>query len=478
MSNPAAPTARAPRTGRLARSLVLGKAAVQVGAQVGAGALRRQLQPARPDRQRTGAEQQAQEAHEAEIGRLLFAAMNQLRGTALKLAQVLSLDTGFLPEGVRLELARATHQATPLNRALVSRVFRQAFGREPEALFARFEPLACAAASLGQVHRAWLPDGRAVAVKVQYPGIAASLDSDLALLRGAMQRIGLERLGLPDAAVVDRALEAVRRQLSEEVDYRHEAAQQTAFAERLAATRGTLGTGPGALQVPAVHPALTGRTVLTQHFVEGRHIDGWLLGAPPQATRDAQTQTLFDWFTDCAFGAPKATGGRRIHADLHPGNFLFEPDGRVALLDFGCTCELGVEFTGAVAASWCLWADRGAAAAPQLLSIYRRMGLAGPDSDLAAFEQQVLPTLAPVLDWATQVFRHDHFDFAAAQGFALPLGPRRRAPVAAQMADLPPQMLSLDRAWLGLMHLLMRLGGRIDTRSAHTRLRQAAAAVG
>ncbi len=466
------PTARAPRTGRLARSLVVGRAAVQVGAQVGAGALRRQLRPAPVDPERVRA---AQEEQEAEIGRLLFAAMNQLRGTALKLAQLLSMDPGFLPEGVRRQLARATHQATPLNRALVGKAFRQAFGREPEALFARFDPVACAAASLGQVHRAWLADGTPLAVKLQYPGIAASIDSDLALLRGAMQRIGLERLGLPDAALLDKALEAVRQQLAEEVDYRHEAAQQAAFAERLAAAGGFAPSGPGSLQVPALRPEFTCRTVLTQHFVEGRHIDAWLQSDPPQAVRDAQTQALFDWFTGCAFGPVAASAGRRIHADLHPGNFLFEPGGRVALLDFGCTCELGADFSAAVARSWGLWVQDGPAAAAQLLAVYRHMGLAAAQADLAAFERQVLPTLAPVLDWATQVFRADPFDFAGAQAFALPLGPQRRAPVAEQMTDLPPQMLSLDRAWLGLLHLLTRLGGRIDTRAARERLQRAAA---
>jgi predicted unusual protein kinase regulating ubiquinone biosynthesis (AarF/ABC1/UbiB family) len=468
--------ARPPRTSRLGRSLVVGKAAVQVGAQVGVGVLRRQLRPAGSDPQRDQAHAAAQEAaQEAELGRLLFAAMNQLRGTALKLAQVLSMDPGFLPEGVRRQLARATHQATPLNRALVGRVFRQAFGREPEALFARFEPVACAAASLGQVHRAWLPDGTALAVKLQYPGIAASIDSDLALLRAAMQRIGLERLGLPDAALLDQALEAVRRQLAEEVDYRHEAARQADFAARLRASPFGGGDGPGRLQVPTVRPEFSGRTVLTQHFVAGDHLDAWLQAAPAAATRDAQTQALFDWFTGCAFGDLAATDGRRIHADLHPGNFLFEPDGRVTLLDFGCTCALGGEFTTAVARSWRLWAEAGPAAAPQLLAVYQRLGLAAAPLEVARFEQQLLPILAPVLDWATQVFRADHFDFATAQGFALPLGAQRRAPVARQMADLPPQMLSLDRAWLGLMHLLTRLGGRIDTRAARERLQRAAA---
>jgi hypothetical protein len=178
-----------PGTSRIARSAVAGATAVKLGART----LRHRLnQPPAPD---------AQARHDDEIGRLLFQAMNQLRGTALKAAQVLSLQAGFLPEGVRAQLARASHQALPLNRALVSRAFRMAFGQEPEARFAHFEPDAFAAASLGQVHRARLADGRPVAVKLQSPGIATTIDSDLSLLRGALRggarggRVGEGRRG-------------------------------------------------------------------------------------------------------------------------------------------------------------------------------------------------------------------------------------------------------------------------------------------
>ena len=163
-----------PRTGRLARGTITGIAAARIGmAQLG-------------HRVRTPSAQ-AQADHEAALGRILFGALGQLRGSALKVSQLLSMHPGLLPDGVRQELARAHHQAPPLNRALVGRVFRQAFGQEPEALFLRFEPRAFAAASLGQVHRAELAGHGAVAVKVQYPGIASTIASDMRLLRTTLR---------------------------------------------------------------------------------------------------------------------------------------------------------------------------------------------------------------------------------------------------------------------------------------------------
>ena len=116
----AEPGHRPPRTGQITRTAVAAVATVRVSAAV----LRR----------RWGAKASAESAakHEAEIGRILFAAMSQLRGTALKAAQVLSLDASFLPAGIKAELARACHQAPPLNRALVGRVFRHSFGCEPD----------------------------------------------------------------------------------------------------------------------------------------------------------------------------------------------------------------------------------------------------------------------------------------------------------------------------------------------------------
>lgn len=442
-----APASKAPRTSRIARSMI----AAGTAARVGVHTVRHRLRPAP-----TPADEAA---HEAEIGRLVFLAINQLRGTALKAAQVLSMGTGLLPEGVRAQLAQATHRAMPLNRALVSRVFRQAFGQEPQRLYAEFEPEAFAAASLGQVHRARLWSER-VAVKLQYPGIAETIESDLSLLRGSLRTIGRERLGLPRDELVDQVLAEMRRQLAEEVDYLHEAAQQAWFATHAARPD---------IVVPAVWPELSRGTVLTQQYLEGLHLEPWAAQGPSQQQRDRQAQAVFDWFMHCAFSLG------RIHGDLHPGNFLFLADGRVGVLDFGCTAALKPAFTRALARSWLAWLDRREASAPTLLACYHEMGAASAALTLPEFRQHVLPALAPVLEWATQPLQVPVFHFGVKSPPPLRTGGRQRADAGRFMAEVPVQMLSFDRAWFALMHLLGRLQGRVDTAEALHLLRQAAA---
>ena len=442
------PSAKPPRTSRIGRSMVAGVAAARVGARQ----VRHRLR-AEPER----AAQQA--AHEAEIGHLLFKALSQLRGTALKASQILGMYTDLLPEGVRAQLARATHQALPLNRALVSRAFRQAFGQEPQALFARFQPDATAAASLGQVHRATLHDGRDVAVKIQYPGIAQTIDTDLQLLRSSLRMIlpaaASRSASVPGEPAIEAILMEIRRQLDLELDYRHEAHEQTWFAAHTAL--------PGIVIAPPELP-LTCQTVLTQPWLPGAHLEAWLQTHPSRARRDAAGQLLFDWFTRCAFVH------RRIHADFHPGNLLFADDGTVGVLDFGCTRALSPVFTRGLARSWLIWLQQPAAAWQALLDTYRSWDAVAPWVTADNVASHVLPTIGPVLDWATQPLKDARFDFAGKTPFPRPRGARHTGDATRGqtpwMATVPPEMLSFDRAWFGLMHLLTRLGARVDTGAA------------
>ena len=437
-------TAKAPRTSRLGRSMVAGVTA----ARVGASQVRHRL--------RADASRSAQQGeHEAEIGRLLFEALSQLRGTALKASQMLSMYTGLLPEGVRRQLARATHQAVPLNRALVSRAFRQAFGQEPQAMFARFEPDALAAASLGQVHRARLHDGTDVAVKIQYPGIAQTIESDLQLLRSGLrllqQSMGRAELALPRDELVEQVLQEVRSQLEHELDYLHEAEQQAWFADHT--------VQPG-IVIGRPLARFSCKTVLTQPLMAGVHLDAWLHSQPSQADRDRAAQRLFDWFIACAFVH------RRIHADLHPGNFLFGPEGVVAVLDFGCTCALSPQFNQGLAKSWRCWLRQGPQGAQTLLAAYQALGLVDTRLSQHEFERSVMPHIGPLLAWATQALQEASFDFARKSPFPSPSNRTDGGAAASRMARVPPEMLSFDRAWYGLMHVLTQLRARVDTRAA------------
>lgn len=427
-----------PRTSRLARGAITSVAAARIGlAQIG-------------HRVRTPSEQ-AQADHEAALGRILFGALAQLRGTALKVSQMLSMHPNLLPEGVRRELARGQHQALPLNRALVGRVFRQAFGQEPEALFPRFEPTAFAAASLGQVHRAELPGHGTVAVKVQYPGIAATIGSDMQLLRAALKGLAHTDFALPGPDIVASVMDEIEATLLREVDYLQEAEELAWFAEH-AAWPGVVVARPVASHTRA--------QVLTQQHLPGLHLDAWLATGPTQAQRNQAGQRLWDWYLHCIF----ALG--RVHADPHPGNFLFQPVGdadcHVGVLDFGCTRALSPPFRAGVLQAWsALLQPASTARDAQVLQAYQALGLVSPGVDAQEFSA-TLPLLWGMQAWQLEPFTAEVFDFAAKTPPPRP-GVEQQRVLGRHMAGVPPEMPSFERMWLGLMHLLTRLGARVRT---------------
>ncbi|PJI95882.1 ABC1 family protein [Acidovorax sp. 69] len=426
----------APRTGRLARGTITGLAAARIGmAQLG----HRVRAPSA----------QAQADHEAALGRILFGALGQLRGSALKVSQLLSMHPGLLPDGVRQELARAHHQAPPLNRALVGRVFRQAFGQEPESIFEHFEPAAFAAASLGQVHRAQLAGHGTVAVKVQYPGIAATIASDMQLMRTALRALAHTDMPLPAHTVVDSVMAEIEATLLREVDYLQEAEQLQWFAQHAAMP------GVAMAQPIASH---TRAQVLTQQFLPGQHLQAWLATQPTQAQRDRAGQHLWDWFMHCIF----VLG--RVHADPHPGNFLFAADGRVGVLDFGCTRSLSGDFRSHVAQAWS--ALLRPTADPQrdvlVLRAYQALGLLRPDLAAEAYTAELAPALADMQAWQIEPFTQPVFDFGAKTPPPITAGRHQRV-LGDQLVQVPGEMPAFERMWMGLMHLLTGLGARVRT---------------
>lgn len=425
-----------PRTGRLARGTITGIAAARIGmAQLG-------------HRVRTPSAQ-AQADHEAALGRILFGALGQLRGSALKVSQLLSMHPGLLPDGVRQELARAHHQAPPLNRALVGRVFRQAFGQEPEALFEHFEPTAFAAASLGQVHRAQLAGHGTVAVKVQYPGIAATITSDMQLMRAALRALAHTDMPLPANTVVDSVMTEIEATLLREVDYLQEAEQLQWFAEHAAL--------PG---VVLAQPILshTRAQVLTQQFLPGQHLQDWLASQPTQAQRDCAGQHLWDWFMHCLF----VLG--RVHADPHPGNFFFAPDGTVGVLDFGCTRSLSKHFRTQVTKAWS--ALLRPPTDPQrdtlVLQAYQALGLVNASLTVPAYTAELAPALADMQAWQMEPFTQPIFDFGVKTPPPITAGRHQRM-LGEHLVQVPGEMPAFERMWMGLMHLLTGLGARVHT---------------
>jgi predicted unusual protein kinase regulating ubiquinone biosynthesis (AarF/ABC1/UbiB family) len=228
-----------------------------------------------------------------------------------------------------------------------------AFDQPIHQVYKYFEPEPVGAASIGQVHRAETFDGRLVAVKVQYPGIADTLDSDLKNLASLMTMAGV----VMERERVDNYLAEVREVLIEESDYLHEADNLRRFRELLAPYPW--------VRVPAPDLELTAKTVLTMEYIAGQKLDEHLEALPAGDERNALAGRFVRLMSTMFHEL------HELHADPHPGNFLVDVDGRIVLLDFGCVRRFPETFTeGIIEILVCLW-DGDAA---RLLEVYRRLG--------------------------------------------------------------------------------------------------------
>lgn len=252
--------------------------------------------------------------------------MGDMKGAAMKLGQVMSLMTGVVPEEMSSQLTTLHAMAPPMAHALVREVFERDFGRPPEHIFKRFEREPFAAASIGQVHRARLSDGRQVAVKVQYPGVGEAITNDLSNIGTLVGMFGMFSTGL-DAATIVRDL---RQGIEAELDYQREAADQQRFAD--------LFRGHPFIRVPEVVRELTSSHVLTQEYLEGRPFREAV--GYPKAERDRIAEIVYRF----AFGS--IYRHRLFNGDPHPGNYLLLDDGSVGFVDYGCVSEFEEETIG------------------------------------------------------------------------------------------------------------------------------------
>jgi predicted unusual protein kinase regulating ubiquinone biosynthesis (AarF/ABC1/UbiB family) len=308
--------------GRIRRSAKLGSA---IGAQASRYAGTKAANVARSSE---GAERRL-EARHLETAMKMAATLGQMKGVAMKMGQLASfVDTDFLPpeyaEIYQEQLAQLRTSAPAMPWEKVSKVLEEEYLGEPlDELFADFEQKAFAAASIGQVHRATLHDGRAVAVKIQYPGVAEALESDL---RNAGMIVRLARAFAPglDARAV---AEELRLRVMEELDYEYEAQTQRSFARAY--------RGHPFIYVPDVLTRLSRRRVLVTEYVEGLGFEE--VKSLPQEDRDRFGEIVFRF----SFGSIYHL--QQFNADPHPGNYILTPDGRVAFLDFGMTKRLDLE---------------------------------------------------------------------------------------------------------------------------------------
>jgi predicted unusual protein kinase regulating ubiquinone biosynthesis (AarF/ABC1/UbiB family) len=368
------------------------------------------------------------------------ASLGDLRGALMKVGQMASyVDQGF-PEPVRRRLAQLQDEAPMMAPALASSIVEEELGAPPDRVFATWDPEPFAAASIGQVHRAITHEGDAVAVKVQYPDIAATIGSDLVaaavLFAGLRSRFG----GLDGDAIV----EELRSRVVEECDYELEAARQQRFADHYA--------GHPHIHVPQVHADLSTGRVLTTELVVGarfREVESW-----PQAERDLAGETIYRFVF---------TGLYELHAfhgDPHPGNFLFHGDGRVTFLDFGLVKELAVadvDRFGAMTRAMVVDRDPAAFRTEAEAAGYLAPGLGVSDEEVCDYFRHFYEFIA-----------HDE-PFTMTPEFASATVRRFFDPSGAQVdivrsSNVPPATVILQRINLGLHGVLAELGATANWR--------------
>ncbi len=308
--------------GRIRRSAKLGSV---VGVQ---GARYAGTKATNVARSEEGGRERLEQRH-LETAIKMVGALGQMKGAAMKLGQFASfIDTEFIPEEYREiyqeQLAKLRTDAPSMPWEKVEKVLEEEYDDEPlDELFAEFDQEAFAAASIGQVHRARLLDGRQVAVKVQYPGIAEALDSDL---RNAGTMVRLARALAPGLDAKAIAHE-IRERVMEELDYEYEAQNQRTFSRAY--------RDHPFIYVPEVITRLSRRRVLVTEFVEGLGFEE--IKELPHEERSRFGEIVFRGSLGSIFHL------QHFNADPHPGNYLLMDDGRVAFLDFGMTKKLDNE---------------------------------------------------------------------------------------------------------------------------------------
>ena len=428
-------------TRKLARSAITGAAATKIGAKH-LSYMGKRVLTKEEDRE------QLQEQHNRDLGKLLFAALSQLRGTALKASQILSTEASFLPKSIREELGRACYQVPPINRALIRKVFIQQFEQAPEKLFSEFNSEAFAAASIGQVHDARTNNNESVAVKIQYPGIAASIESDVRLMQGVLNTLSSALAFIPSKDAVEHTLNEVKERLQEEVDYQSEADHTEWFRKRLDSTK---------YCVPRVFHEFSTNRVLTTEKITGQHIDEWLKKNPSQKQRNSFGQLLFDYFIHSNFEL------KCINPDFHPGNFLMMDDGRLGILDFGCVKKFGDDYPEIVSELFSTFKRcHYNLDMKELMLAYQNLGLIKPDLEEETFVEDIYPSCKLIIDWFIEPFLKDTFNFKYKLPYPAEIHKEGKK-TAKHLYLLKEEQMSFDRGYLGLMNLLARLEADIIT---------------
>ena len=420
--------------GKLARTGVAGVAALKIGVRSMTHRTKRPFMSKQK-------QQEDKASLDEENAKTLFKALTQLRGTALKVAQMVGMDQGFLPESYRKELEKSFHKVPPLNRVLVNKVIHNELNDSAKNLFTDFNNTAFAAASLGQVHKAKLPNNhqessKEIAVKIQYPGIDRAIKSDMTMIRGVAR-------GMHHTHHILQSIDEIEARLTEEVDYRTEAKNTLWFKEKIQME---------GITIPNVYQELSSRRILSTEFIEGLHLDDWLATNPSQALRNLAAQRLYDFFI---FSSKNL---QCLHADPNIGNYLFHEDASITVIDFGCVRRLSDTFTHVFPQLVKAYLNDS----PEDLKVaYNAIGMTFENFDDTLYQE----VLRPFGQWVTAPFKENSFDFTKHFDYTQQgKEPMKQLHELANVDRIAEEFIFHNRTIYGLCQIFERMGVEVNIR--------------
>ena len=370
----------------------------------------------------------------------IYNEFTRLRGTALKIAQSLSMDyNGLLPDEYIDVMSQAQYRVPPINKALVRSILKKELGKYPEQLFDSFNMDAIAAASIGQVHQGELTNGQKVAVKIQYPHIRDTISSDLSMARAIFKRMV--------KGDISQYFDEVSNKLMEETDYLQEGKEIEFYAGRYKNDY---------LITPRWYQDLSTDKILTMSFIEGLHLEEFLKTNPTQEERNYFGQLLWNFFHE------QINESHTIHADAHPGNFLFTPDKKLGVLDFGCVKKFPRDFFFYYMYALPAHMHNDKA---ELSELFDKLEILGTGINPQQNDEKNFEFFRNFGRAFTKPYRYDQFDFSQtdfkeeisyyikkATSFEEPVGSRH--------------FVYASRVHLGLYTMLMKLRATVDTRNS------------
>ena len=272
----------------------------------------------------TKTEQEAKERLNENNASDIYDGLKQLKGSALKVAQMLSMEKSIMPQAYVEKFSLAQFSVPPLSPPLVIKTFKKYFGKLPNELYDTFNATSVNAASIGQVHLA-TKYGKKLAVKIQYPGVAESIASDLAMVKPiAMSMFNIKGKGS------DKYFKEVENKLGEETDYILEVKQSKEIVKACSHIPN--------LKFPSYYEELSNERIITMDYMAGEHLSEFVAHNTSQEKANKLGQALWDFYMFQIHNLKK------VHADPHPGNFLISEEAELIALDFGCMKTIPEEF--------------------------------------------------------------------------------------------------------------------------------------